>query len=212
MIDITRELPAGHPTWPGDAGFGLAPTAILGRDGSDVNVLELRTTTHLGTHLDAPWHYDPDGVRLGGIPLARTVGAADVIRLAAPPAGRRTVGPGELPDDLTDLPERVLLATGQANRWDEFPKDFLGIDPALVHELADRGVRLLGTDAPSVDPFGVEGLPSHAACAARDVLIVEGLALAGVPAGRYRLVCLPLRIPHADASPVRALLEPWDDR
>jgi arylformamidase len=38
------------------------------------------------------------------------------------------------------------------------------------------------------------------------VLILEGLNLASVRPGRYTLVCLPLRLKGAEASPVRAVL------
>lgn len=207
MIDITRTLHPGHPVWPGESGFDLKQTSHLGRDGSPVNVCRLDTTTHLGTHLDAPWHYDPDGVKLGEVPLERTVGRCQVLHLLAEPARSGTLG-AELLEPFPDLPDRVLIRTGQPDRWHEFPEGFTGLAPELIHALADRGVRLVGTDAPSVDPFGGEGLPAHRACAERDVLIVEGLALAEVPEGPYRLICLPLAIPHADASPVRALLEP----
>lgn len=203
MIDITRALHPDHPVWPGDDPFRLEPAAVLGEDGSPVNALRLETSTHIGSHLDAPWHYDAGGARLGGVPLERTVGEAQVLHLLAEGA----LG-AELLEPVGELPERVLIRTGQPDRWREFPRDFRGLTPELIHALADRGVRLVGVDAPSVDALDSEGLPVHRACAERDVLIVEGLALAEVPEGRYRLVCLPLRIPHADASPVRALLEP----
>ena len=74
--------------------------------------------------------------------------------------------------------------------------------------MAERGVRLIGTDAPSVDPLTSKDLPAHRACAAHDLTIVEGLALARVAPGRYELICLPLSLPEADASPARALLRP----
>jgi arylformamidase len=36
--------------------------------------------------------------------------------------------------------------------------------------------------------------------------ILEGLVLTTVPAGRYELIALPLKLQHFDASPVRAVL------
>jgi arylformamidase len=106
------------------------------------------------------------------------------------------------------LPERVLFFTGQPEVWEAFPEDFEALPPEVVHLLADRGVRLIGTDAPSVDPLTSKDLPAHKACLERDVLILEGLNLQGVAEGRYELLCLPLCLPDADASPVRALLRP----
>jgi len=37
-------------------------------------------------------------------------------------------------------------------------------------------------------------------------VVLEGLCLDGIEAGRYELICLPLRIKDCDGSPVRALL------
>jgi len=203
MIDITRELNAGHPVWPGDTRFEMRGVSRIA-DGASVNVMALSTTTHVGTHLDATWHYTEDGDTLAGMALDRVIGQALVIDAR----GDGPVRAGVLPDAA--LPERVLLFTGQADHWESFPA-FRELDPGLIDALADRGVRLLGTDAPSVDPLNSKDLPAHRACYRRDVAIVEGLALAAVTPGRYRLVCLPLRIPHADASPVRAILEALAD-
>ncbi|AEB12248.1 cyclase family protein [Marinithermus hydrothermalis] len=200
LIDITRALYPGHPVWPGDAPFALELTASM-RDGQPANVMRFSSTTHLGTHLDAPFHYDPAGIRLGEVPLEVLMGPALVIH--AP--GRERLGP-EVLEGLEALPERVLFFTGQPNRWMRFPTAFTGLSPALVHALARRGVRLVGTDAPSVDRFEDAALPVHRACAEAGVFILEGLVLKGVPAGRYELVCLPLPLPTADAAPVRAIL------
>ncbi|WP_369699466.1 cyclase family protein [Deinococcus sp. YIM 77859] len=44
----------------GDAPFRVEPLARIAR-GDSVNTGELRTSTHTGTHVDAPWHYDDAG-------------------------------------------------------------------------------------------------------------------------------------------------------
>ena len=198
MIDITRALTPGHPNWPGDTPFELDLVADI-REGSAVNVMAITTSTHAGTHLDAPFHYSQDGGRLGSVALERLVGRAQVID------ARAGITP-ELLEPFPILPERVLLYTGEPAHWDVFPETFTPLTPELVHTLADRGVRLVGTDAPSVDALTSKDLPAHKACLERGVLILEGLNLHDVEAGEYDLICLPLNLPDADASPVRALL------
>jgi arylformamidase len=66
----------------------------------------------------------------------------------------------------------------------------------------------VGLDTPSVDLFDSADLPSHAACLAHDMAILEGLSLAHVPEGVYELIALPLALVGFDASPVRAVLRP----
>lgn len=214
-IDVTRELVPGHPTWPGDTPFSLTPTARIS-EGASVNVMALHVSTHTGTHLDAPYHYDDAGGRLASVPLADLMGPSLVldVRLEAHDA------PADAPVDAPALrsalarvgstapPPRVLLKTGQRDAWHVFPEGFRPLTPALVAAAAELGVRVIGTDAPSVDAFRSTDLPSHAACAVHRVWIVESLALEHVPEGRFELVCLPLRLRDADASPVRVLLRP----
>ena len=208
MIDVTRALRDGHPNWPGDAPLEIRVNARIA-EGSSVNVGSIGTSLHCGTHADAPWHYDDRGVRLGGLELERWVGEALVVdvradtpnvtaaRLAAAVAATGTESP----------PPRLLLYTGQTDDWGTtFPVDFRALDPEAIAWAAARGVRLIGTDAPSVDPLTSKALPAHAACAAHDVAILEGLALAAVTPGAYELLCLPLSLPEADAAPARALL------
>jgi arylformamidase len=212
LFDVTRALVAGHPNWPGDVALEFGVGARIA-NGDAVNVGSLRTSLHAGTHVDAPWHYDDDGVRLGAVDLRRLVGEALVLDVAG---GEGPVSAAALAAALDDaeaspaaMPPRVLLYTGEPDAWGTvFPVDFRPLDPGAVDWLAEHGVRLIGTDAPSVDPLTSKDLPAHRACAAHDLTIVEGLALARIAPGRYELICLPLSLPEADASPARALLRP----
>jgi arylformamidase len=211
VIDVTRALTTGHPTWPGDPPLSLEPSARIA-DGAAVNVNALHTSLHVGTHVDAPWHYDDGGARLGDVDLGRLLGEALLLDVSG---GDGAVGVERIEAALADqdergpLPPRVLLHTGEADDWGTtFPVGFRSLHPSAIAFLAGRGVRLLGTDAPSVDALDSKDLPAHRACAEHDLTIVEGLRLATVAPGRYELLCLPLSLPDADGSPVRALLRP----
>ena len=74
---------------------------------------------------------------------------------------------------------------------------------ARLHE---QGVRLIGIDTPSVDPFVSKDLPAHKMFLKYDMVILEGLVLDEVPEGIYELIALPLKLVGFDASPVRAVL------
>jgi arylformamidase len=104
------------------------------------------------------------------------------------------------------LAERTLFYTGQPSIWPSFPHTFMHVLPEAAAYMAAQGVRLYGTDAPSVDPLTSKDLPAHKAFAQAGVYILEGLALEGVAPGSYELICLPLRLEGTDAAPVRAVL------
>ena len=211
MIDVTRKLRDGHPNWPGDAPLEIRVNGRIA-EGSSVNVGSLSTSLHVGTHVDAPWHYDDGGARLGGLDLERWVGEALVVdvRSDAPFVTADAIEAAVAATGAAAPPARLLLCTGQRDDWGTtFPVDFRAIEPGAIAWAGAHGVRLLGTDAPSVDPLTSKDLPAHAACAAHDVAILEGLALERVAAGRYELICLPLSLPEADAAPARAILRPW---
>ncbi len=200
MIDITRRLYDGHPVWPGDTPYSFELTWKMS-EGAAVNVGKLTTTTHLGTHLDAPWHYTQEGGKLESIPLSVLIGPCQVVDAR----GQQALDVPFL-RSLELRAERVLFHTGQPDEWRDFPQEFTYVLPTAVDYLATQGVRLFGTDAPSVDPLTSKDLPGHKAFARNGIFIVEGLALEAVRPGEYELIALPLRLEGADASPVRAIL------
>ena len=130
--DISRLLTPGHPNWPGDAPFRVSPGARIAA-GDSVNTGELCTSTHTGTHVDAPWHYDDAGARLQDVPLDVYVGRCRVLGVTAQDGAVQA-------DVLAGLPEtlapRLLLRTGQPAHWAAFPEDFPALAPAFVREAA----------------------------------------------------------------------------
>src|SRR5699024_7632207 len=74
--------------------------------------------------------------------------------------------------------------------------------------LKEKGVCLLGTDAPSVDAVNSKTLRAHHALYQNNVSILENVVLHHVEPGDYELIALPLAIHGADGSRVRAVIRP----
>ena len=202
MIDVTRAISNISPNWPGDTPvrYELVSRMV---DGDSVNVGALSMSTHTGTHVDAPWHYDDAGLKLHEVPLTTWIGPCVVVDAQ----GVSSLTPELL--EGTDLAgiSKVIFRTGQPDVWDAFPQDWTVVDPSLPPFLAARGIALIGTDAPSADALTSKDLPGHNALARAGVCILESLALQNVQPGRYRLVCLPLNLHGADGAPARTILE-----
>jgi len=200
-IDASRPLHSATPVWPGDHPFKLDQS----REGSFV-LSSFSTTCHVGTHVDAPLHLDETAHGVEAVRLERCVGPAEVVRI---PAAGRAATPGDLPDSWVPSTSRVLFKS-DSHPIDAVIEDgFSGLSAELVHWLADRGVELVGVDAPSVDVFPSKELPAHHALLELGMTWIEGLWLGNAEPGRYLLVALPILLEGAEAAPVRAILKPF---
>ena len=198
VIDISPTLHPGIAVWPGDVAYRRVVACAIA-EGANVDLSSIRTTVHVGAHTDAPNHYHRDGVGIDGRDLELYYGPCEVLEVAVERGARiPPVGPVRAP--------RVLFKTGTFPDPDDFNEDFAALSPELVEDLARQGVRLVGLDTPSIDPFSSQALESHQAVFANDLAILEGVVLDHVDPGLYTLIALPLKLRGADASPVRAVL------
>ncbi|HSJ08005.1 MAG TPA: cyclase family protein [Longimicrobiales bacterium] len=199
--DISLPLGSRTAVWPGDRTVDVSWTLRRER-GDSVNVAALSASVHAGTHADGFLHVEDGGDPAGAMPLDAFVGRCVVVDVT----GRVEVREEDVAGvDLAGA-GRLLLRTRTEVDETAFPTSFAHITPELARRLAGAGIRLVGTDAPSVDPVDSTALETHRVLAAARVAILENLDLRGVEPGEYTLVALPLRLVEADSSPVRAVL------
>ncbi len=202
IYDISLPITDDLPVWPGDV-----PVAVRGTEpGALPRVSRVTLSCHAGTHVDAPAHFLAGGANIDQMPLEVLIGPAWVAHLPGPgPITAARLAAADIPDG----PIRLLLRTDNS----EARATQRGFDRAYIAMTADaadwvlrRGLRLIGVDGPSVELFDASGFPVHHALLGAGLVIVENLALTGVPAGAYRLICLPLRIAGVEGAPARAVL------
>jgi arylformamidase len=202
IFDISQTIRPGIAVWPGDRRFSSRWQMQI-EAGDSCNVSSVTMSVHTGTHVDAPYHFDSSGADVAGVSLEQYVGPARVFQLS-------TTQPIALRDveslDWNGV-ERVLFRTGSSEvQEDRFDRAFVPLTPEAAEFLGGRRLRLVGTDAPSVDAFDSKTLESHKILLRHGVAILEGVRLREVPPGDYTLVCLPLKFAGLDGSPVRAIL------
>ena len=78
--DISRPLTKDLAPWPGDTPFRYELIWRLSQTCA-VNVGALNTSTHNGTHADAPFHFQGEGAAIDSVPLENYIGPAVVIDL-----------------------------------------------------------------------------------------------------------------------------------
>ncbi|MEV4754135.1 cyclase family protein [Micromonospora sp. NPDC049559] len=220
--------------------FGLDFSPDELPDAEFLSLDRITLTSHTGTHVDAPSHYGTRAsYREGGprhideLPLDWFYAPGVVLDLSGREPG--TVGSDELKREFARIEhtpepgEIVLLHTG-ASGWvgtRRYFTDFVGLDGGAVHLLLDLGVRVIGTDAFSLDaPFtniiqryresGDRSVlwPAHFAGRDREYCQIERLAnLDALPAPYgFHVACFPVRITGAGAGWTRAVAFVDDSR
>lgn len=216
IIDLTIPLASGvgHPMF---RTFQVAPFhvhEIHRRSNADIAM-----AIHTATHIDAPYHFFPDGVTIDRVPLDHLVGEGVLFRLEAlaRPRHRFTVAEMEQAAGGAPLRGRIaVLATGWANRAFAEPARYFGEGPTLSAEaaawLVDGGVTAVvldcGTDAHEPVPVPDQVLPVHHILLGRGVPIVENcIDTVKIPDGPFSIAALPLKIHAESGAPARVIAQ-----
>ena len=204
-IDVTRPMDETLVTWIGRARPQLEWEKQTG-SGSHCNVSFWHMSAHSGTHMDAPLHFVDGGKSIDQIPPEVFMGECRVADLTVSgatmlneSAAKHFLGTRRL---LIKSPHSVIRSDGRYE-----PHGPLMTDEAAAALLA-HGLVLIGTDRLSVDDSRGDGFTLHRRFLGAGCVIVEGLALAGVAEGLFTLSAMPLRFTGAEASPIRAFLQP----
>ncbi|MDP9343249.1 MAG: cyclase family protein [Actinomycetota bacterium] len=209
LIDVSLPIGPDLLTWPGDPGIEILPASRIA-DGDPANVSQLRLGSHTGTHVDPPVHFVEGGATADQLSLDVLVGDALVVELpeADGPIPRRDLEALAIPDGAA----RLLIKTPNSRLWSrrpvEFPEHFGCLSADAARWVVERGIRLVGIDFLSIESSPEGTYPVHHTLLEAGVIILEGLDLAAVDPGEYRLTCLPLLIAGGDGAPARAVLRP----
>ena len=207
-IDLTLAISPNTPTFPDSPNPQFIPWSDLDTDGYNLELLFF--SSHTGTHLDAPYHFDKDGIKIDQIPLKRLIGNGTLIQVPKPSDGKITRSDiynfetkfGVIPNNTS-----VFFCTGwQKNlkRSDYFTNN-PGLDTSAANYLKSKKINLVGIDSPSID-IGSKSFPVHKIFSRNNILIVENLTnLDKIRSQKFDFIILPLKLKGATGSPVRAI-------
>lgn len=199
IYDITLPLSPELVVWPGD------PPIARECFGERVKVSRWSLGSHAGTHVDAPLHFSAGPGTVDQMDPAALLGPCRVLNLPDVPL----ITADLLTNHNLLGVERLLLRTRNSLRWQQdthtFSTDFVGLDAGAAHVLLALGIKLIGIDGLSIEPYGGNG-EVHELLLGAGFIVLEGVNLADVPAGDYQLICAPLRLLGADGAPARVFL------
>jgi arylformamidase len=207
LIDISLPISPASVVWPATPKPQLTRRLSIDK-GDAVNDSDLFMNVHTGTHIDAPVHHlrYQQGADLA--PLDAMIGEAWVVDVSK----SRDIDVDVLKTAWpSENAKRVLLKTRNSELWKrgqtEFTSDYTALTESAADWILARGVRLIGIDYLSIQRF-LDPPTVHRVLLGAGVLVLEGLDLSRVPAGRYELICLPLKLVECDGAPARAVLRP----
>ena len=209
LLDLTLIISENIPTFPGSPQPSFVQDKNIKNDGYNSELLFL--SSHTGTHLDAPYHFQEKGEKIQEISLKRLVSSAILVK------SRKK---GDQPITKTDIQKfekkhgkipsgsTVIFWTG----WQKMIKNtsyFIrnpGLSTAAAKYLVSKKINLVGTDSPSIDLGKDKRFPVHHIFSKNNVLIVENLTnLEKIRSSKFHFVVLPLKLKGATGSPVRAI-------
>jgi arylformamidase len=169
---------------------------------------EVTYCTHVGTHIEVPFHHLEKGDDIADFPFHQLIGPLVILDFSHKKDQEAiTLEELKVHEQLIHEGDIVFFRTGmeqyfRTERWNE--------QPHLTEEanqwLIDKKIACLGSDAAGLEVPGTDYQPNHQAIANAGIPMVESLTnLDKVENGKYIVFILPLPIEGVEASPLRVI-------
>ena len=226
LVDMTYPFSADTLHWPTAQGFRLE-TVNEGRtpQGYWYSSYNYSASEHVGTHLDAPFHFAEGKWTTEQIPLAQTIGPGVVIDGRAKAEAERDYLLRA--DDIRGWEKKygrmpraaiVLMYSGWGRYWGDRKRYFGSDEPGDVSNLhfpgfskeaaefliQQRSVKAVGLDTPSIDHGPSKDFIAHQIFGGANVPIFENVAaLDRLPPKGATIYALPMKIKGGSGAPLR---------
>ena len=217
LIDLTLTLGSDRISLvPGLVGVETEPIQTHATHARSNQKLCL--ATHIGTHVDAPFHFVDGATTVENMPLEKYAGPALLLDLRSAAKGQEPLTIAELteagasPESVKD--QIVVLFTGWAEAESGGPRfyghgPYLGTDSAGY--LADCGANAVAVDFP-IDkhpdtPLStIKDFPVHRLLLGQNIPLIENLINLDKLVGKqFELWALPLKLKGGDGAATRAV-------
>lgn len=208
-LDLTLSISSSIPNFPGSPKPQFIPWSSITKDGYNLELLFL--SSHTGTHLDAPYHFAKDGLKIHEIPIQRFFGTAILIKMP------KDKDQAIRKNDIISFEKKYGIIPKNSSivfftDWQKnLNKDYYflsnpGLSESAVKYLVSKKINLVGIDSPSIDLGIDKKFTAHKILAKNNILIVENLSnLKKIKNNNFDFVFLPLKLMNATGSPIRAI-------
>ena len=206
IIDLTQDMNENTQVFPGSPNLKILKWSTYKMDEYDSEMIF--TSTHLGTHIDAPIHFSPTGESVEKISLEKAVVLDNTKVLKIIKNDYEIIDVDEVKKYNIRKNDTVLIYTGwSSNRLkDKYFKKNPGLSEQAAEHLATLGINLVGIDSPNIDPAFDQKFKSHKIFSARGIPIIENLTnLDKIHKDKFIFIALPLKLENCSGSPIRAV-------
>ena len=172
---------------------------------------DITMVSHIGTHIEMPYHLFPDGADLATVDLNTLCGSAVLLNLKDVPAGQPITPPllqeaidragGIRPGDI------VVCNLGYSDKYgtDDYSKSPY-FTPEAIRMLVDAGIKMMAVDAGGVEVPRSETHVNHIALLEKNICLIENIAhLDDLPVNRFDLCAFPIPVAGVESFPVRVV-------
>ncbi len=170
-------------------------------------IQDVKLSSHLGTHIEFPYHHMKDGKDASNYPLDRMVGDAVIFDFTHKKKDEE-ITKKEIIDSGVEVKKGdiVIIYTGMQELWNTptgHDRPALSIE-ATKYLVIEKGIHCIGTDATGLEVRGTDDQPVHQILFAHDVAMIESMTnLEKLSGNRFSIMVLPIRVKGMDSCPVR---------
>ena len=216
FFDLSQPIFHNCPAWPTYQMTTVEMEAVCANDGFTAERVSLNS--HTATHLDAPYHFFPEGKTIDEIPVERFQGEAVLVDLRGIISGKEGITSKHLSrySDLIKKDSIVLINTGWFEKRSYSP-EYYHDWPYLTGEAAEwlvkRGIKGVGIDGLSMGGwYEGTGRPCHEVLLSNEIWILEELYFPErlMEEKTCYLTAFPMKLKGFSGAPARAVAAIWD--
>ena len=213
---LSHKLAVDTPAFALGPGMQITPLKEISKGGSS-NSYSLSFSNHLGTHVDAPNHFDPKGRRISSYGPENFIFSRPIL-FDLPKQESQLIRIEDLEQraETIEKADLLLLRTGFQRYRKTDPKKYATRNPGISASGAEYiarsfpRLRAIGVDTISISAVEhrEEGREAHRNLLRdRDYFIIEDMDLAQYPKNVGRILALPLFVEGIDSAPCTVIAE-----
>lgn len=217
IIDLTLVL-GGDQITPVPGLIGVETSPLQTHQSHARSNTKLTMPTHIGTHVDAPYHFIESGTTLENVPLEKFIGPGLLLDLRETSKSKTAISLQDIDSALDGKiinPEQILILFTGWTSLKSGAAEYYSDGPYLSNEAANylvkQNIKSVAIDFPidkhpSTPESTIDDFPVHRILLGAEIPIIENLINLHLLIGQeFTLSALPLNLKGGDGSATRAV-------